>query len=879
MSERNIIKSTAEYTRSYENMRGVSFGNTGDAAERFGYLENMYIDYEGGADAVESVPGFRRLWRFDGKINGIFMQRLGRGEEYLIVHAGGGIFRFKKDGRDTLADAPPEFIIEAEDTESRAFSAGTSTFIIDGAGMIKIDSDGTAERISRESSRLYIPTTYIDGNENEARNLLSDSFIERFTVSSLSALLHGSFGLSYKILDDNKRTCAVSGASVTLEGALYIPSEVKIGGISYTVTEVSEWALRNQTKITELYTSPGIRVINSCAFWGCTALEKAVISSTVESLGEYAFFGATALNTLYLGISLTKIDTSAFDECPALLAVHYAGLEYSFKLIEGYESLYGKKPTFASTYGAIMLEIPVHTVNGTVSEVTVNGITREYEHDLTRGVILIPLPGRSYADGKEVVIRGSFGTLDRQGFLGTELASQKDASNAIYGCRLAEVFDGRIFLSGNPDLAGAVFHSAVDSAGCANPFYFPADGCFIDGVGDYPVTAMLSAEDSLFVFKSEDDGAGSVFRHMKKEDKYPVAFIAKDLKCYPAATSFLGDSLFLSSMGVTAIEAGSSGSFELVNRSERIRAELSHEDTKRILACRFGSYIAVVAGTRIYLGDSHDTYRGESGKQYEWYPLSGVCTYENESPVYRYAQEAPQSLAVSTHAGERVSGEVMSVGDGKGGLIYFTEEGGFRIAVYPTDELCGGTPSPISAVLGGELFFFGTLDGSLCLFNTDKRGVPPPDIASFSDFNLTEYQEKMGKKIHPYYYSFGNRAYRSALKTKSDTCALPYLRKSTVRSSLTLRCKSFGRSVITCEVGTDREAFKSVLSAPVGVFGFELLDFSALSLSLDDAVTLTASDPTKGWIEKSVAVYSDEFRSPIGIYSINYRYKIKGRAI
>ena len=55
------------------------------------------------------------------------------------------------------------------------------------------------------------------------------------------------------------------------------------------------------------------------------------------------------------------------------------------------------------------------------------------------------------------------------------------------------------------------------------------------------------------------------------------------------------------------------------------------------------------------------------------------------------------------------------------------------------------------------------------------------------------------------------------------------------------------------------------------------IDFSALCLSAQRYSTLPVQEREQGWVEKRISLYSDEFRSPIGIYSIIYRYKIKGK--
>ena len=40
---------------------------------------------------------------------------------------------------------------------------------------------------------------------------------------------------------------------------------------------------------------------------------------------------------------------------------------------------------------------------------------------------------------------------------------------------------------------------------------------------------------------------------------------------------------------------------------------------------------------------------------------------------------------------------------------------------------------------------------------------------------------------------------------------------------------------------------------------------------------ISIDDRSQGWTEKQIAVYTDEYASPFGIYSIYYRYKIKGK--
>ena len=180
----NLSKSKAEYTRAYENLRGVDFSETGGNGERFAYLENMYVDYDGGADAVETVPGFRKLYGFGQKINAIHLHNLGNRGKFLLVHSGTKLYRFNVDMRDKLKNL--QSIAELEDTRSHAFNVGDDLYVMDGKSMIKIDSSGTALRVADDGGAPpHVPTTYKNEKKTEEYNLLNRKFVQKFDMALL----------------------------------------------------------------------------------------------------------------------------------------------------------------------------------------------------------------------------------------------------------------------------------------------------------------------------------------------------------------------------------------------------------------------------------------------------------------------------------------------------------------------------------------------------------------------------------------------------------------------------------------------------------------------------------------------------------------------
>ena len=155
-----ISSKKTEYTLSYEAMRGVDLSTDGSNIERYryAYLENMYRDYNGeGGVLIESVPGFRRLAALNERIHRIYHQRVGENEEYIVVHAGGNLYRFNLKNKDELGTLSP--IGSIKNGESRGFCYGGALYILDGEGITEISANGVVKKVGDGGAAPYIPTT------------------------------------------------------------------------------------------------------------------------------------------------------------------------------------------------------------------------------------------------------------------------------------------------------------------------------------------------------------------------------------------------------------------------------------------------------------------------------------------------------------------------------------------------------------------------------------------------------------------------------------------------------------------------------------------------------------------------------------------------
>ena len=603
------------------------------------------------------------------------------------------------------------------------------------------------------------------------------------------------------------------------------------------------------------------------------------------------------MDTLYLGTGIKEIGAAAFGACFELKSINYASDEAAFKEIENYAILDGITINYGAIDNNITVEIPIFSPAVSVQSVTVDGRSTNYTLNYYSGrysSVIIRSTNAADFDGKELCIKG---TMDQTKFTrnsaGTNFMSVTENSisgkSAILGCTVCESFDGRIFLSGNPALPNTVFYSSRDDTGRNNPTYFGVLNYFNDGTGSFPVKSLLSAGDSLAVFKSGDDGGGSIYYHVPSETGinilpkiYPVSYIHSGIRAVGESISFFDDPVFISDLGLTALDKKMINlEKSIVCRSRNVNERLLSEKLEKISMTRWCGYLALLAEGHMYLADSRQTFTNENGyTEYEWYYLSGIGTYKDANVLYKFSERAKAGYHVKEdQIDEPVSTSVYVTLNEDDKTVYFTTINGKKYEVYTEHERVGGVFSPATTLCSadGDILFFGTASGDICVFNNDKRGVPPFYIEAQADFDADEYKKHFGKRIHPYFYAFDEHAPFYALSTVSDNAGIPHLTKSTVKNSLTAKLRCFGKGEITCEVGTDKSGYKVVSKLPSLSLNFSELDFSALSFSNSETLTIPIKERERGWIEKKVSFYTSEYMSPFGLYSVSYRFNVKGK--
>ena len=161
--------------------------------------------------------------------------------------------------------------------------------------------------------------------------------------------------ISYDVLSEDDKTVCVARQTATdqIVGDVVIPSQVKYGGIVYTVTEINGWAFGSCSKMTSITIPATVQYIGYSAFAGCYGLKavnvediaawcsveqeggmecnplslahclflkgkeikELVIPEGVTAIGNGAFHDASGLTSVVIPSTVTQIGSEAFAGC------------------------------------------------------------------------------------------------------------------------------------------------------------------------------------------------------------------------------------------------------------------------------------------------------------------------------------------------------------------------------------------------------------------------------------------------------------------------------------------------------------------------------------------------------------------------------------
>ena len=216
----------------------------------------------------------------------------------------------------------------------------------------------------------------------------------------------------------------------------------------------------------------------------------------------------------------------------------------------------------------------------------------------------------------------------------------------INKCTLLQVFDNRVFFSGNQDYPNTVWHCSLnDPSYCSDLDYYN------EGLDLSPVKGMIAGNNALWVFKEPSQANTTVFYHNPTIDSeygkvYPSTHSSISTGCVGGAINFNDDICFFSDRGMEAINGDITTEQVLAHRSSLIDSKLlSETNYKNMILEEWEGYLLVIIDNKVYLADSRGD---ENSTKYEWFVWdlgkNITCTQVKDGVLYLCTNDGIYSL-------------------------------------------------------------------------------------------------------------------------------------------------------------------------------------------------------------------------------------------
>lgn len=244
---------------------------------------------------------------------------------------------------------------------------------------------------------------------------------------------------------------------------------------------------------------------------------------------------------------------------------------------------------------------PIVTVNDKV-------VTSGYTVDYSKGMVsFTSAPDAPLTDGQDNVI------IEFK----KEVPNYK---NIVLNCTLLQVFDNRVFFSGNKDYPNTVWHCSLN-----DPSYVSDLDFYREGMDSAQVRGLVAGNNALWVFREPSDANTNVFYHTPTLDEdygkiYPSTHSSVTTGCVGKAINFNDDIVFFSERGMEGISGDVTTEQVVAHRSSLVdRKMISEADYKNMVLTEWEGYLFVFIGDKAYLADSRATFTNENHIEYEWF--------------------------------------------------------------------------------------------------------------------------------------------------------------------------------------------------------------------------------------------------------------------
>lgn len=268
-------------------------------------------------------------------------------------------------------------------------------------------------------------------------------------------------------------------------------------------------------------------------------------------------------------------------------------------------------------------------------------VTEGYTVDYAAGKIsFTQAPGMPLTDGQDNVLVEFSKTIEKY-------------KNAIVGCTLLQVFDNRVFFSGNDVFPNVVWHCSLN-----DPSYVSDLDYYREGMDTAQVKGMVAGNNALWVFREPSQANTNVFYHTPTLDDeygkiYPSTHSSVTIGCVGKAINFNDDIVFFSVRGMEGISGDVTTEQAAAHRSSFVDRKLIAEaGYKDMILAEWEGYLFVFIGDKAYLADSRTAFTYENHIEYEWFywqlEKEITCARESGGVLYLGTSDGVYTLTDTT---------------------------------------------------------------------------------------------------------------------------------------------------------------------------------------------------------------------------------------
>ena len=190
----------------------------------------------------------------------------------------------------------------------------------------------------------------------------------------------------------------------------------------------------------------------------------------------------------------------------------------------------------------------------------------------------------------------------------------------IENCTLVQVFDNRVFFSGNPDHPNMIWNCSLN-----DPTYVADTDYYKEGMDDAAVKGLVPSNNGLWVFREPSEANTTIFYHTPATDDeygkiYPSAHSSIATGCIGKAINFNDDIVFFSERGMEGINGDVTTEQTIAHRSSLVDRKMTAEaDYKKMVLAEWEGYLLIFIGNKVYLADSRAMFQNETHMEYEFF--------------------------------------------------------------------------------------------------------------------------------------------------------------------------------------------------------------------------------------------------------------------